>query len=184
MNQRAIRQAAELDGIEVPIWMEQEPGSSGKDTSDTYSREVLQGFSFRGKPSTGSKDAFIDVFVAQAEAGNVYLVGTAETPWIKLFLEQVRQYPLGRHEDLLEAAAKAYCNMATRAKARIREVAQEDYVAEDQLSADDEIVARGAAGAVVGDGHEIDFEELAEINARRVYGSAMVDHWNEVEARG
>jgi len=183
MNQRAIKQTAELDGIGVPIWMEQEPGSSGVDTISTYSREVLQGFSFRGKRSTGSKEVFIDILAAQAEAGNVYLVGDAETPWIKLFLEQVRQWPLGSHDDLFEAAAKAYCNMTTRPTARVREVYTEAAPVE-QLSADDAVIARGAAGATIEDGEEVDFEAVAEANARRIYGDAVVDNWAEHAARG
>lgn len=178
MNQRAIKQTAQLDGIEVPIWMEQEPGSSGKDTIDTYSRTVLEGFAFRGKPSTGSKDAFIDVFTAQAEAGNVFLVGTADTPWIKLFLEQVRQYPLGSHEDLLEAAAKAYCNMTTKSTVRIREVYQDAVPVEHQITEDQVETARGAAGAVIDGDGDIDYEFIAEQNARAVYGDAIVDNWD------
>jgi predicted phage terminase large subunit-like protein len=180
MNQRAIRQTAELDGIEVPIWMEQEPGSAGVDTISTYSRDVLAGYSFRGKRSTGSKASFVDVLCAQAEAGNVYLVGDADTPWIKLFLEQVRQYPIGSHDDLLDAVAKAYCQQTTGPRARIREIHEDEQPVGDQLSAGDQDIARGAAGAVIDEDGDIDFDAVAEQNARRIYGDAVVDNWAQV----
>ena len=178
MNQRAIRQAADLDGVEVPIWMEQEPGSSGVDTISTYSREVLAGYSFRGKRSTGSKASFVDVLTAQAEAGNIYLVGDADTPWIKLFLEQVRQYPIGSHDDLLDAVAKAYCQQTTGPRARVREVFEDDN--RHDFSAADELTARGAAAVAFDEDGSADFDAIAEANARRIYGDAVVDNWAQV----
>ena len=112
-NERRITQRAKLDGSDVQIYIEQEPGSSGVDTIDHYCRNVLNGFAVRGKRSTGSKESYIDVLAAQAEAGNVYIVrqNEADDEWIALFLQQVEQFPIGIHDDLLDAVAKAYCEI-------------------------------------------------------------------------
>ena len=48
-NERLIGQTARVDGRGVPVWMEQEPGSSGKDVIAHYARQVLQGFEFHGE---------------------------------------------------------------------------------------------------------------------------------------
>ena len=47
---------AELDGRDVEIYMEEEPGSSGKVVIDHYSRDVLKRYCFRGNRSTGNKE--------------------------------------------------------------------------------------------------------------------------------
>lgn len=112
-NEKRIKQRAQLDGHDVQIYIEQEPGSSGVDTIDHYCRNVLSGFATRGKRSTGSKESYIDVLAAQAEAGNVYIVrqSDADDTWIALFLQQVEQFPLAVHDDLLDSAAKAYSEL-------------------------------------------------------------------------
>ena len=103
--QNLITQTAELDGKEVTIFMEQEPGSSGVNTIDHYRREVLNKFAFYGKPSSGSKEIRANPVSSQAEAGNFKLVrGT----WINAFLEEAEQFPNGAHDDQVDAVSGAY----------------------------------------------------------------------------
>jgi len=100
-----IKQTAELDGQSVTIYMEQEPGSSGVNTIDHYRREVLQSFTFYGKPSTGSKEERANPVSSQSEAGNFKLVrGT----WINAFLDEAEQFPKGNHDDQVDAVSGAY----------------------------------------------------------------------------
>ena len=104
-NQQRIKQRAVIDGIGVQIYMEEEPGSSGKDTIDTYARIVLAGYSFRGRRSTGPKESYIDAFAAQAEAGNVRLV---RGDWNERFLKNTELWPMGSHDDDIDSTSKAY----------------------------------------------------------------------------
>jgi len=99
-----IRQCAEIDGKNVPIVIEQEPGSSGVNTIDHYQREVLKGFEVRPKKTTGSKVLNAGPFSAAAEAGNVMLV---KGPWITDFLDEVCDFPLGKHDDQVDCVAGA-----------------------------------------------------------------------------
>ena len=102
-----IKQTAELDKDLVPapqIWMEQEGGSGGKNTIDHYARHVLPGYPFRGRPATGSKEANADPLSAAAEAGNVKLV---KGPWNADFLSEIEVFPLGSHDDQVDAASGA-----------------------------------------------------------------------------
>ena len=69
----SVKQTAQLDGTAVPVWIEQEPGSSGKSVIDHFASRVLVGYAFRGDRVTGSKRRRADPVSAAAEAGNVKL---------------------------------------------------------------------------------------------------------------
>ena len=103
-NEQRIRQVAEMDGQRTRQYMEQEPGSSGKDTIATYSR-LLAGYSFRGDRVTGSKEARAEPFAAQAEAGNVKLV---RAEWNRVYLEEMEQFPHGKHDDQVDGSSGAF----------------------------------------------------------------------------
>lgn len=103
-----VKQTAELDGLETKTYMEQEPGSSGKDTIDYYTR-ILAGFAFYGDRVTGSKEVRADPLSAQAQAGNVKLVRGA---WIEDFLDEIEAFPHGSHDDQVDATSGAFSKLA------------------------------------------------------------------------
>lgn len=99
-----VRQTAELDTRRVPVWIEQEPGSSGVNTIDHYTRQVLSGWNVRGDRVTGSKLQRMAPLAAQAEAGNVRLVRAA---WNAAYLDEAEAIPNGPHDDQIDATAGA-----------------------------------------------------------------------------
>jgi len=100
-----IRQTAKLDGRNVEVYIEQEPGSSGKNTIDRYRREVLKGFACYGHKTTGSKEMRANPVSSAAEAGNVKLVrGT----WINDYLDEVEMFPYGAHDDQVDGTSGAF----------------------------------------------------------------------------
>ena len=101
----SVKQTAQLDGKAVPIWIEQEPGSSGKSTIDHFARNVLVGYAFRGDRVTGSKSRRADPVSAAAEAGNVKLV---EGAWNRDFLDEVQSFPNAVHDDQVDAVSGAF----------------------------------------------------------------------------
>lgn len=105
-----IKQAATLDGRGMDIYMEQEPGASGKTLIDAYARTVLLGYSFRGDRPTGKKEIRLNPVSSAAEAGNVKLV---EGPWIGDFLDEAEAFPLGSHDDQLDAVSGAFSVLAS-----------------------------------------------------------------------
>lgn len=103
-----VLQTAQLDTVLTPIFMEQEPGASGKNLIDYYLRQVLSGYTFRGdKPST-NKNTRADPVSSQAEAGNVYLV---RGPWLNDFLDEADGFPLGAHDDQIDALSGAFAQL-------------------------------------------------------------------------
>jgi len=99
-----IRKTAEMDGKAVPIWMEQEPGASGVNTIAYYAR-VLLGYNFHGFRNTGSKEVRANPVSSQAEAGNIKLV---RGNWIGPFLDEAESFPMGDHDDQVDAVAGAF----------------------------------------------------------------------------
>jgi predicted phage terminase large subunit-like protein len=110
------RQTALRDGREVPILIKQEFGSSGKSVVDHYARRVLLGHAVRAKPDSGSKTLRAQPFAAAVEAGNVMMVQGA---WNEAFLDEARVFPMGAHDDQLDAAASAFLELTRQGVALV-----------------------------------------------------------------
>ncbi|MEH7747051.1 phage terminase large subunit [Neobacillus drentensis] len=97
------------DGRGIPIFMEQEPGSSGVNTIDYYARKVLVGFDFKGHKTTGRKEIRANPVSAAAENGNVHLV---RGPWINDFLDEITSFPQpGVHDDMVDCVSRAFLKL-------------------------------------------------------------------------
>lgn len=103
-NEALVKQTAEIDGRQVAVRMEQEPGSSGKSLIDHYARDVLKGWDFQGVRSTGSKDVRANPVSSAAEAGNFRLLRGG---WLNDFLDEAVSFPGGAHDDQVDAVSGA-----------------------------------------------------------------------------
>jgi predicted phage terminase large subunit-like protein len=108
---RVIRQTAELDGRSVKIVGEQEPGSGGKDSAQWFLR-LLSGFSVTVETASGAKVERADPFSSQVNAGNVKLL---RGDWNKQFLDELRAFPMAKHDDQVDAAALAFNKLSEKA---------------------------------------------------------------------
>lgn len=109
--EEVVASTAEDDGHAIPIRMEQEPGASGKALISHYRREVLDGFEFRGVPSTGSKETRAAPVAARAEAGEIKLI---RGPWVAEFLDEIAEFPEGLHDDQVDALSGAFFDLARK----------------------------------------------------------------------
>lgn len=101
-----IRQTAERDGTEVPIFIEEEGGSAGKAQSLSLSR-LLSGYRITPIRPTGDKATRAAPYAAQVENGNVKLLrGT----WNTEYLEELQSFPdpLALHDDMVDASSYAF----------------------------------------------------------------------------
>lgn len=103
--EKLIEQTAKIDGQGVQIWMEQEPGSSGVNTIDYYTRHILQGYYFKGLKTTGSKEIRANPLSSQAEAGNIKILSAH---WNKELLDEIELFPQGTHDDQVDAVSGAF----------------------------------------------------------------------------
>jgi predicted phage terminase large subunit-like protein len=90
------------------VWIEQEPGSGGKESAEGTVRR-LKGFDAQMDKVTGAKEVRAEPYAAQVQAGNVSLVAGA---WNRPFLEEHEQYPMGKYMDQVDATAGAFNKLA------------------------------------------------------------------------
>ncbi len=108
-RERIMRQTAEMDGGEVSIGVEQEPGSGGLESAQSSIRN-LAGFPVYAEKVTGEKQVRAMPFAAQCEARNVKLVRGA---WNGAYLEELASFPYGSHDDQIDASSGAFAKLAT-----------------------------------------------------------------------
>lgn len=101
--EQRIRHTAGADGQEVPIVIEQEPGSSGKSLVNHLIRG-LAGYHVRGHRPSGRKEDRWAPLASLACAGGVSLV---RGEWIHEFLAEAEVAPAGAHDDQLDAVSGA-----------------------------------------------------------------------------
>jgi predicted phage terminase large subunit-like protein len=101
---KQIKQTAELDGRPCKQKGEQEPGSGGKESAENFIR-LLAGFSVSTERSTANKEERADPFSSQVNAGNVRLL---RGKWNKDYIEELRQFPNGAHDDQVDASSLAF----------------------------------------------------------------------------
>jgi predicted phage terminase large subunit-like protein len=108
---RIMRQTAERDNLRynrsVKTWVEQEPGSGGKEAA-LAAVKLLAGFTVRTDKVTRSKEHRAEPFAAQAEHGNVRIVRGS---WNSAFLDELCSFPDGAFDDQVDAVAGAFAKL-------------------------------------------------------------------------
>lgn len=108
-RENMIKNAAVQDGREVTVWIEQEPGSGGKESAEATIRN-LSGYICRAERATGSKTTRAEPYAAQVEAGNVLLLRGS---WNQAFISEHQYFPEGQYKDQVDAAAGAFNRLST-----------------------------------------------------------------------
>lgn len=92
-----IRDTAEMDSQDVMIFIEQEPGATGKMVIDDYLRRVLSGYAAFGDRPSGNKEMRANIFSAALFNGNVRMV---RADWNKSLVNECCLFPSkGIHDD-------------------------------------------------------------------------------------
>lgn len=92
-------------------WVEQEPGSAGKESALATIRR-LAGYRVYADRVTGSKESRATDFAVQVEIGNVSVL---DTSWTNVYFERMEFYPMGEYKDWGDASSGAF-NKLIRAK--------------------------------------------------------------------
>lgn len=107
-RERTIRATAELDGVGVKQWIEQEPGSGGKESAEATIRN-LAGYSIEAERPTGDKAVRAEPFSVQVEAGNVRMV---RGEWNQAYIDEMKTFPVGKYKDQMDASGGAFNKIA------------------------------------------------------------------------
>lgn len=111
-REKIIKQTAQLDGKKVTVWVEQEPGSGGKESAENTVRN-LQGFTCKIEKVTGDKVTRAEPLSCQVEIGNFYVVEGEYLHGQEGFMNQVKMFPNGKLKDMIDAAGGAYNKLTT-----------------------------------------------------------------------
>lgn len=104
---KIIKQVTEMDAARygnVTSWLEQEPGSSGKQVAKITIR-ALAGHVVKSERSTGDKSTRAQPYAAQCGAENVKLVKGA---WNFAYLNELASFPFGTHDDQVDTSSLAF----------------------------------------------------------------------------
>jgi predicted phage terminase large subunit-like protein len=110
-REQRILQAAQTDKAickRYSVWVEQEPGSGGKESAEGTIRR-LKGFDAHADKVTGAKEVRAEPYAAQVQNGNVSLVAGE---WNRAFMQEHEEYPYGKYLDQVDSAAGAFNKLA------------------------------------------------------------------------
>jgi predicted phage terminase large subunit-like protein len=99
-----IYRTAEMDGKDVTIRLPQDPAQAGKSQA-RYLLRMLHGYRVSILSPSGSKTLRAEPFAAQVNNFNVNMIAAA---WNQPVLDEFRQFPMGRHDDIVDATVDCY----------------------------------------------------------------------------
>ncbi len=107
-----IYRTAQRDGRNVVISIPEDPGQAGK-SQITYLTRQLAGFHVISTRETGSKLARATPLASQVETGNLFIISAS---WNYDFLTELREFPMGRKDDQVDALARAFNALIERGR--------------------------------------------------------------------
>ena len=99
-----VERISELDGRSVAIGIEREPGSSGKILFDQFARRMASHVVREIRPSADKLTRALPLFSA-AKNGLVFIAPTIHH---SVFSDEIRAFPSGEHDDMVDATAHSY----------------------------------------------------------------------------
>lgn len=115
-REKLIKQTAQLDThrfrndpTRFTIWLEQEPGSGGKESALNTVIFTLPGYSVEYEAVTGEKSVRWKPYSAQVKAGNI---GLLAGEYVQTYLNELSRLPAGKYKDQADASAGAFNKLA------------------------------------------------------------------------
>ena len=109
----ALKNTAKKDGSGVYISIPQDPGQAGK-TQALYLTRQLAGYPVKATPESGDKVTRAEPFAAQVNVGNVLML---RAPWNDAATNEMRMFPNGRHDDIVDGCSRAFSELIDTAEA-------------------------------------------------------------------
>lgn len=102
-----IKDTAELDGKRVRVFVEQEPGSGGKESAENTIKNLV-GYKAFADRVTGRKEVRAEPYAAQVEVRNVALL---DGPWVKDFITEHTSFPTGKYKDQVDSTSGGFAKV-------------------------------------------------------------------------
>lgn len=111
VREAIIKNIAQGDDIKTRVYIEQEPGSGGKESAEATIRNLIGYFCEADHPS-GDKIYRADPYSVAVNNGDVWLL---KGDWNHEFIEEHRFFPFSQYKDQVDAAAAGFAKL-TRSK--------------------------------------------------------------------
>lgn len=102
-----LKATVQADGHALRQSFPQDPGQAGKVQVSALAA-LLVGYSLHFSPETGDKVTRARALASQVNAGNVLML---RAPWNREFIEELRPFPNGLHDDQVDAASRAFAGL-------------------------------------------------------------------------
>jgi len=103
-NIKATTEADEAKWGRFETWIEQEPGSGGKESAERTVAN-LAGYTVKIDKVTGAKEIRAEPYAAQWQGGNISLV---VAKWNQDYVDEHEVFPTGKYKDQVDAGAGAF----------------------------------------------------------------------------
>lgn len=113
-RERIILQTAQIDGRNVMVGIEQEPGSGGKESAQNTTR-MLAGWRVRIDKPVGDKVLRADPYSVQVNGGNVRL---RQAVWNRDYLDELQFFPHSKYKDQVDSSSGAF-SILTKKRIRV-----------------------------------------------------------------
>jgi len=110
-----VEAVAAADGREVKVLLPEDPGQAGKDQAQDYIRRLV-GFRVQAVRMSGDKVTRADAVASQCNIGRV---GMLRGPWNAALIDELGSFPVGGHDDQVDALSLAFSAVARRPPIRI-----------------------------------------------------------------
>ena len=104
-----IKKTAGEDPKGTIIYLPQDPGQAGKSQIVAMTK-MLRGYTVKSENVTGPKPTRADPLASQVNVGAVKFV---EAWWNAVVIDEMIQFPLGAHDDIVDAMADAFTTVTT-----------------------------------------------------------------------
>lgn len=102
--ERTLVNTFSLDGKDTFQSIPQDPGQAGK-SQVAYLSKKFNGYRFEFTPENGNKETRADPFASQVNVGNVKMLRAS---WNFEYLEELRAFPLGTYDDIVDGSTRAF----------------------------------------------------------------------------
>lgn len=110
-----IKSTARADGEDVMIWVEQEPGSGGKDSAEATVKN-LAGFNADADRPRGDKAFRAGPFSTQVNWGNVSMMRAV---WNQAYIDELKFFPFSKYKDQVDASTGAFLHLADDKRVKV-----------------------------------------------------------------
>jgi predicted phage terminase large subunit-like protein len=107
VRDQSMLNTAGRDGRSTIVSIPQDPGQAGK-TQVAYLTRKLAGFNVKSSPESGDKVTRAEPLAAQVNVGNVLMLRGA---WNDAFINELRMFPNGVHDDQVDASSRAFAEV-------------------------------------------------------------------------